>query len=329
MAIAMTNNIVLVEKASMDGNGVADSPRLSFAIPCYNEEENVAAICEAVATEAIRHNVSYEIILIDNGSTDQTRQIIRQLCAQDARVKAIFNSRNFGQMRSPTHAIYQASGDYVIGMCADFQDPPTMIGEFLKARQEGHMIVLAQRQEEKTSMLLKWVRNCGYALMVRYADVPPIPNVTGFGLYDRRVVDTLKKWNDPEPLFRVMLVESGFPVKLLPVERPERRAGKTKNNYRTLLDFALSSLAHSSKNMLRLPLFWAVFAAMISAFFMVSAIIALFLGGPALILSLFSVQFGICAITLFCLGLIGIHIRLISERTRNVDLVVEQERINF
>lgn len=324
----MSDNRALLSP-SQDEERKADTPKVSFAIPCYNEEENVAAICEAVAAEAMKLDVAYEIILIDNGSTDQTRHIIRQLCAQDGRIKAIFNSRNFGQMRSPTHAIYQASGDYVIGMCADFQDPPAMIGEFLRARAAGHLIVLAQRQEEKTSWLLKLVRDSGYALMVRYADVPPIPNVTGFGLYDRMVVDTLKRWNDPEPLFRVMLVESGYPVKLLPVERPERRAGKTKNNYRTLLDFALSSLAHSSKNMLRLPLFWAIFAAMISIFFLVGAFFALAIGGPALILVLFSTQFGIFAVTLFCLGLIGIHIRLISERTRNVDLVIEQERINF
>jgi len=130
-----------------EGGAVSDAaPELSIVIPCFNEEENVRAICAAVTAEAERHARSHEIVLIDNRSTDATRAIIRELCAEDGRVRAIFNTRNYGQMRSPTHGIYQAAGEAVIGMCADFQDPPAMIGIFLRQWREGAQIVLAQRR---------------------------------------------------------------------------------------------------------------------------------------------------------------------------------------
>ena len=229
-------------------------PELSFAVPCYNEEGNVEAMCEALTREGRAHAESFEIILIDNGSTDGTRDKIRAICASNPHVRAIFNTRNFGQMRSPTHAIYEARGKAVIGMCADFQDPPEMIGEFVRHWRAGAPIVLGQRRNEKTSFGLRIARAASYVLLSRFADYEALPQVTGFGLYDARVVRQLASWNDPEPFFRGMLVESGYPITLIPFDRPERKSGKTKNNFKTLLDFALASLASSSRQMLRLPL---------------------------------------------------------------------------
>lgn len=302
---------------------------LSIVIPCYNEEENVQAICAAVTAEAERHVQSHEIILIDNHSTDRTRLLMRHLCTEDPRIRAIFNNRNYGQMRSPTYGIYQAEGAAVIGMCADFQDPPEMIGAFVKQWRAGAQIVMAQRRSERTAPLLTVARRLGYGLLGRYGDYPVIPGATGFGLYDRQVVDTLAAWNEPEPFFRGMLVESGFRMAIVPFDRPERAAGETKNNVAALYSFALSGLAGSAKSLLRLPIPLAFLAAAAVVPLGAGTVVAAILGGSAWPLLGLTVGTAMFAILLLFLGLIGEQIRMLAERSRNVPLVIERERLNF
>lgn len=302
---------------------------LSFAIPCYNEEANVRAMYEAVTVEAERHVASHEIIFIDNGSTDATRAILRELCAQDGRVRAIFNTRNYGQMRSPTYAIYQAEGAAVIGLCCDFQDPPALIGEMVRQWRAGAQIVLGQRRSEKSSMPLRITRTLGYGFMARFADYRVIPGVTGFGLYDREVVDMLASWNEPEPFLRGMAVESGYRLVVLPFDRPQRAAGETKNNLGTLMSFALSGLAGSAKALLRAPLPLSVGVGLLTAMLFVAVLVGWALTGLSTLLVLLTVQSGIFAVLLLILGLIGDQVRLIVERLRNMPLVIEAERVNF
>jgi glycosyltransferase involved in cell wall biosynthesis len=305
------------------------TPELSIVIPCYNEQENVRAICAAVTVEAARHVRSHEIVLIDNNSTDGTRDLMRALCAEDPRIRAIFNNRNYGQMRSPTYGIYQAEGAAVIGMCADFQDPPAMIGEFVSQWRAGAQIVLGQRRSERASPLLGATRRLGYAFLRKFGDYPVIPGVTGFGLYDRVVVDTLAAWNEPEPFFRGMLVESGFRLAVVPFDRPERAAGTSKNDFAALASFALSGLAGSAKSLLRMPILLALPAAGISSLMLLGAIVAGVLNGPWLALLGFATGFAMFAILLLFLGLIGEQVRVLAERSRNVPLVIEAERVNF
>lgn len=302
---------------------------LSIVIPCYNEEENVRAICAAVTVEAEKHVSSHEIILIDNLSTDRTRAIMRELCAQDPRIRAIFNNRNYGQMRSPTHGIYQAEGRAVIGMCADFQDPPEMIGQFVSRWRKGDLIVLAQRRSEKASWPTRVARDLGYAFLNRFGDYPVIPGATGFGLYDREVVDELARWREPEPFFRGMLVESGYSLALIPFDRPERAAGESKNDFATLFSFALSGLAASGKSLLRLPIVMSFYAAAITVLLLMGALAALILDGPALAILGFATAFAMFAVLLLILGLIGEQVRMMAERSRDLPLVIEEERINF
>lgn len=305
------------------------SPELSFVVPCYNEGGNVEMMCEALTREGKAHAKSFEIILIDNGSTDSTREKIRTICATNLNVRAIFNTRNFGQMRSPTHAIYQTRGRAVIGLCADFQDPPEMIGEFVRLWRQGAPIILGQRRNEKVPFGLRIARSASYILLERFADYEALPQVTGFGLYDRKVVDLLASWNDPEPFFRGMLVESGYPITLIPFDRPERKVGKTTNNFSTLLDFALASLASSSRKMMQLPLIWAPFAGLLAAFLVIAGAIALVFDGPAFALTGFGLQIGLFSILMLFIGLLGVQVRTLSDRTRGMPLVVEEERINF
>lgn len=306
-----------------------DIPELSVVIPCFNEAQNVAAICAAVTEVAERHAAGHEIILIDNGSTDGTRSIMRNLCAVDARIRVIFNNRNYGQMRSPTYGLYQAEGRAVIGMCADFQDPPALIGEFMRKWRGGAQVVLGQRRSERASPLLRLVRWLGYGFLRRFGDYPVIPGATGFGLFDREVIDTLAAWNEPEPFFRGMVVESGFRIALVPFDRPERAAGESKNGVMALASFALSGLAGSAKSLLRLPLFLSLYVGLLALALLVAAPVALMVDGPVWALLALALGLGMFAILLLFLGLIGEQVRVLAERSRNVPLVIEQERINF
>jgi glycosyltransferase involved in cell wall biosynthesis len=307
----------------------AETPELSFAIPCHNEEANVVAMYEAVTAEAERHASSHEIIFIDNRSTDRTRELLRELCARDQRVRAIFNNRNYGQMRSPTYAIYQASGQAVIGMCCDFQDPPGMIGAMVRQWRSGAQIVLGQRRSEKTGPLLGLLRRAGYAFFRRFGDYPLIPGATGFGLYSREVVDELSTWNEPEPFFRGMLIESGYRISALPYDRPVRAGGRSSNNYGALLNFALSAVGGSAKSLLRLQLILAIYLCLFAFMLAIATLIRFLFHGYSPALLILTVVIGLFSILLLCLGLIGDQVRLLAERSRNVPLVIEEERLNF
>lgn len=316
--------------AAMRSGAIADDgPEISVVIPCFNEVENVRGICAAVTVELERHCASHEIVLIDNASTDGTQALMRDLCAEDHRIRAIFNNRNYGQMRSPTYGIYQAEGAAVIGMCADFQDPPALISAMIHQWRAGAQVVLGQRRSEPASAALTAIRSLGYAFLRKFGDYPVIPGATGFGLFSREAVDTLAAWNEPEPFFRGMVIEGGFRLAVVPFDRPPRAAGETKNDLRTLMSFALSGLAGSAKSMLRLPILLSVFAAGIALALLLATLSAMIFSGPVWPLLGLSVAFGMFAMLLLILGMIGDQVRIISERTRNIPLVTEDERVNF
>lgn len=304
-------------------------PDISVVIPCLNEEENAPAIAAAVTEVLEAAGVSFDIIFIDNHSSDRTVQVVRELCAKDPRVRLIANTRNFGQMRSPTHGIFEARGRAVIGMCADFQDPPELLATFVERWRAGTEIVLGVRETEKTSILLGWAREFSYAFARKVGDYPIIRNATGFGLYDRRVVDAIKAIREPEPFFRGMLVETGYKIETFPYSRPLRRRGKSNNNFFTLLDFALSGLTSSSKKLLRVPFFIGSLAAIGAGLCLAGMLVNLLLGGSAWgWLAAVAVQ-GQFALLFIFLGLIGDQLRMVSERTREAPLVFERERVNF
>ncbi|MFT4026846.1 MAG: glycosyltransferase family 2 protein [Novosphingobium sp.] len=306
-----------------------ERPDISVVIPCYNEEENAAAICAATIAALEPMGVSFDVIFIDNDSTDRTVEIIREICRDDLRVRLIVNSRNYGQMRSPTYGIYQARGRAVIGMCADFQDPPTLIPHFVERWQAGVDIILGVRESEKTGPILAMTRRLSYWLARNFSDYPVVPNATGFGLYTARVVDATRRLAEPEPFFRAMLVETGYRLETIAYPRAPRAAGKSKNNFFALFDFAMSALAGSSKKMLRMPLYLGVIGALMTLVMLTGGIAAFFLGKPiagwfiaAVVQAEFALLFGF-------IGLLGDNVRIISERTRRTPLVLERERINF
>lgn len=302
---------------------------VSVVIPCYNEEMNAGPIAQAVIEQLEPLGLSFDIIFIDNHSTDNTVAIIKAMCQRDLRIRLIANTRNFGQMRSPTHGIYAARGRAVIGMCADFQDSPELLPHFVRRWQDGVDIVLGVRETEDSGIMLTAIRALSYWLAKNFGDFQTIPNATGFGLYSRRVVDAIKALNEPEPFYRGLLVETGFPLETINYVRPARVRGKSKNNFFTLLDFAIAGLTGSSKRLLRAPLYLSVLGALVSLLMLVGAGIAFFTGRPIagwLIGMVLQAQF---ALIFGFMGLMGDHIRQISERTRGTPLVLERERVNF
>ena len=308
--------------------------KISVLIPCYNEEENVGPISDAVIDILTRElpMYDYELVFIDNDSTDDTRPILHRLCAENPKIKAIFNARNFGQFNSPYYGMLQVTGDCVIEMVADFQDPVDMIPKYVKAWEEGYKIVIGIKKSSQENPVMYWLRGCYYKLIKKLSDVEQIEQFTGFGLYDRRFIEVLRNLDDPTPFLRGIVAELGFRRKEIPYEQPLRRAGKTSNNFYRLYDAAMLSITSYTKAGLRLA---TIFGSICSAVSMIVAIVYLvlkliywdrFAAGMAPLL------IGMCflgSVQIFFIGLVGEYILTINARVMKRPLVVEEERINF
>ncbi len=313
---------------------MSEKKKISIMIPCYNEEENARPIYEAVKNELVTKlpQYDYEILFIDNKSKDNTRSIIREICKEDKNVKAIFNCRNFGQFNSPYYGIINTSGDCCITICADFQDPVELIPEFVREWENGYKIVIGIKTDSKESKIMYALRTVYYKLIKNMSDVEQIEHFTGFGLYDKSFVKTLSELDDPQPFIRGIVAELGPERKEIEYTQPQRRAGKTHNNFYSLYDAAMLSLTSYTKIGLRL----AVFAG--GAFSLIGFIIALvylvlklihwndFPAGTAPILI---GVFLMSSIQLFFIGLLGEYIMNINRRVMKRPLVVEEERLNF
>ena len=307
--------------------------KVSIMIPCYNEEENIEAITSAVRDQMEQlPQYDWEIVVIDNCSKDNTRPLLREICAKDKRIKAIFNVKNFGQFNSPYYGLTQCTGDCAISVCADFQDPVEMIPVFLKYWEEGYQIVYGVKSSSRESRLMYGLRSLYYKLIKKYSTVDQIEHFTGFGLYDKSFLDVLRNLKDPTPFIRGIVAELGGKRKAVEYEQPKRRAGKTHNNWYTLYDAAMLSFTSYTKIGLRLATFLGVGVALIS--FLVALVYLIlklcnwynFDAGQAPILI---GMFFLGSVQLIFLGVIGEYILSMNQRIMNRPLVVEQERINF
>lgn len=309
-------------------------PKISVMIPCYNEEENVREICAAVKEqlELFTQRYDYEILFIDNCSTDRTEQFIEELCRNDKHVKAIFNSKNFGQFNSPYHGMLQTTGNCTITMCADFQDPPQLIPKLIEAWEEGYKVVCAIKTSSKENKFMYWLRSCYYKTIKKISDVEQIEHFTGFGLYDKSFINVLRELKDPTPFLRGIVAELGPARKDISYEQQKRRAGKTSNNFYKLFDAAMLSFTSYTKLGLRLATFagilCSIFSFLIAIFYLVMKLLFwdIFNAGMApLIIGLFFLG----GIQLFFIGLLGEYIMSINTRIMNRPLVIENRRINF
>ena len=308
--------------------------KISVLIPCYNEAENVGPISRAV-TEILEKELpqyDYELVFIDNDSTDGTRDIIRGLCADNPRIKAILNARNFGQFKSPYYGMLQVTGDCVIEMVADFQDPVEMIPKYIHEWEKGYKIVIGIKTSSKENRLMYWLRSCYYKTIKKLSDVEQIEHFTGSGLYDREFIEVLRNLDDPTPFLRGIVAELGYRRKEIPYEQPRRRAGKTHNNFYRLYDAAMLSVTSYTKAGLRLATIFGSICAVVSMLIaMVYLVMKLiwwdrFPAGmaPMLIGMLF-----LGSVQLFFIGFLGEYIMSINQRVMKRPLVIEEERINF
>ncbi len=306
---------------------------ISVVTPCYNEEENVEEVYRRVkAVFAAATDYCYEHIFIDNASRDNTRAILRRMAAEDRNVKVILNTRNFGHIRSPYYGMLQARGEAVITVVADLQDPPEMIPQFLNAWEGGYKIVLAQKTKSEESRLFFFIRSAYYYIARRLADVDLLDNVTGFGLYDRAVIEVMRRIDDPYPYFRGLICDIGFPRHMIPFTQPTRKRGLTKNNFYTLYDLAMLGITNHSKVPLRLATLAGFCIAMLS---LLTAVVyfaykLIFwynfqVGIAPLVIGIFF--FG--AVQLFFTGILGEYIGAIHTQVLKRPLVIESERINF
>ena len=207
---------------------------LYLVIPCYNEEENVVPMSEAVVDTLEKElpDYDYELLFIDNDSKDDTRPLLRKICAKNAKIKAIFNAKNFGQFNSPYYGILQTSGDCVISMVCDFQDPIELIPQYVKEWEKGYKIVIGIKTSSKENPIMYFLRGIYYKVIKKVSDIEQIEHFTGSGLYDRDFVEVLRDLKDPTPFLRGIVAELGYKRKEIPYEQPKRRAGKTHNNFR-------------------------------------------------------------------------------------------------
>lgn len=307
---------------------------ISVMIPTYNEEENVDAIYQAVKDVIQRElpTYDYEILFIDNKSRDGTRGLIREICKEDPKVKAIFNVKNFGQFNSPYYGILQTTGDCTITMCADFQDPVEMIPKFIAEWEKGYKIVIGRKTKSKENPIMYFLRDCYYKLIKKMSSCEQIEQFTGFGLYDASFVQTMRKLKDPTPFIRGIVAELGPERKEIEYTQPQRRAGKTHNNWYTLFDAAMLSFTSYTKVGMRLATFSGFIIAFLSFLVGLGFLIAKLVSWDS-----FTAGYAPTVIAIFFmgglqlafLGFLGEYVMAMNTRIMNRPLVVEEERLNF
>jgi glycosyltransferase involved in cell wall biosynthesis len=307
---------------------------ISVVSGTYNEEENVRElhdrVCRVFAAEL--PDYTFEFIIIDNASQDGTVKVLKEIAREDKRVKVIVNNRNFGHVRSPYHALLQATGEAIIIMASDLQDPPEMLPQFIRRWEQGYKIVLAQKTSSEEFFAFSLVRRFYYTLVDRLSEIPLVKNVTGFGLYDRCVIEEIRKIGDAYPYFRGLICDLGYEQSLIPFDKPARKRGFSKNNFYTLYDLAILGITNHSKVPLRLAVMAGVSMGFVS--FLFGLIYLLYkllfwnnfsLGTAPVVIGMFFLG----AVQLFCIGMLGEYIGSIHTQVLKRPAVTEKERINF
>jgi glycosyltransferase involved in cell wall biosynthesis len=305
---------------------------ISVVTPCYNEEGNVEELYRRTREVMRQARCRYEHIFIDNASRDATFQTLQRLAAADRNVKVIRNTRNFGHIRSPFHALTQARGDAVICLMADLQDPPELLADMIAEWNKGMPIVIAIKKTSRENIVMHGLRTLYYRVVNRLAGIETYEHFTGFGLYDRKVMDMVNRFDDPYPYFRGMIAEIGLPHAELVYEQQRRKRGKTKNNYYTLYDLAMLGITTLSKVPLRAITFCGFAGSALSMLvgFVYLIYKLLFwnrfsLGLAPLVIGFFFMG----SLQLLFMGIIGEYIGNIQTQVQKRPLVFERDRINF
>ena len=311
-----------------------DQKKISIATGCLNEEGNLQEFYERVTKVVAQFpQYGYEIIFADNCSTDSSRDILRRIAVRDKNVKVILNSRNFGPLRSGYNAVIQATGDAVVVMSSDLQDPPELIADFIRKWEEGYQVVCAIMSRSQGNPFMFRLRRLYYRWLARFSDTDYIiENFTGFGLYGNKVMDALKRYHDPEPYFRGFISEIGFPRAEIKFIQPRRKHGRSKHNFFSLYDVAMTGFVNHSKLPLRLATFIGFCLGGISLTVALGYFIYKLLFWETFTLGLAPMVIGLfffSAVQLIFIGIIGEYIGAILTQVKNHPLAIEDEKINF
>jgi glycosyltransferase involved in cell wall biosynthesis len=306
--------------------------KISIVTPTFNEEKNIEKISNDISIQMKKLDIDYEHIIIDNNSTDQTQNKIRQICKKDKKVKAILNSRNFGHTRSPYYGILQSSGDATILIAADFQDPIELIPNLIKKWQMGSKVVFLKRKSSEEDLITETIKVIYYKFINIISEVNLIEKTTGSGIFDKSIISKLREIEDPDPYFRGIISEVDSSIDIIEFDQPRRLYGKSKNNFYTLFDLGVNAIIKHSKIPLRIMTIGGFILSLIliivAIFFFIYKIIywdKFQLGLAPIILGVF---FGF-SVLIFMLGTIGEYIGVILKQVRKIPLVFEKERINF
>lgn len=307
---------------------------ISITSGCLNEEGNIQEFYTRVTTVMVDFpQYTYEIIMADNCSTDNSRLILRQIAAKDKRFKVILNSNNFGPLRSGYNALLHASGDALVVMSSDLQDPPEMIAELIRKWQNGYQVVVAVKHPSRDYSLLFLLRGLYYWLLSKFSDTDHIiKDFTGFGLYDRKVMQALKLYKDPVPYFRGFISEIGFRRTEVEFVQPPRKHGQSKHTFFSLYDVAMTGFINHSKLPLRLATFTGFCLAGVSLLIALAYLVykllywnTFSLGTAPMVIGIFFFS----AVQLLFIGIIGEYVGAILTQVKNHPLVIEDEKLNF
>lgn len=306
--------------------------KITICTPTYNEEQNIEKLCSEIKLEMQRINVDYEHIVIDNASSDKTIEILKKICSKDKNLKLIINSKNFGHIKSPFYGILQSTGDACILMAADFQDPVNLISKYIEKWKSGSKIVLAKKISSQENSLMFFIRKNFYKFLNKISETQLTENTTGSGIFDRSIIEKLRKINDPYPYLRGLLNEISEKIDIVEFDQPKRLLGKTKNNFFTLYDVGMLGIIKHSRAPLRIVTligfafsFLSFFVATTYFFYKLIFWDSFDLGIAPLIIGIFS----FASIQILLLGIIGEYIGILLIHQRNMPLVIEKERVNF
>ena len=308
--------------------------KISVVIPCYNEELSVEDMYRrlVIVFQEQLQQYDYEIVYVDDFSTDGTRRCIEEICHKDFRVKAVFNARNFGFHRNVFECFSYASGNMVFLIFGDLQDPPEMLPKFVKKWEEGYKCVVGQRATSDESKMMQFMRKWYYNAIKWLSDTEQIELMNGFGLYDRAFVDVLSEIEEVSPYFKAIIAEYGMDICVIQYNQAVSNRGKSNFNFLRNYDFAMHGITSSTKMLMRIATFLGIFIGIICMIFAIYVCINKLVNWETYPLGTASVMVGVFflgSIQLFFIGILGEYILSINERVNKRPRIVIGKKINL
>jgi glycosyltransferase involved in cell wall biosynthesis len=303
---------------------------LSLVIPVYNEEAAIPLLLPALARVLERMDCGYEIVFVNDGSTDGTARLLRAAAAADPAVKVLEFSRNFGHQAAITAGLDFAAGDAVVVMDADLQDPPELLPQMVELYRRGYDVVSPQRVARAGDGAFKRTTAAlFYRLMRRTVDRRLVSEVGDFRLFSRAAVTALRRFREQHRFMRGLVAWLGLKEALVPFQRQPRAAGETKYPLSKMLGFAWTAITSFSALPLRLVLGGGLLLTVTGLAVTCYVLFALLRGWPAAWETIIGLQLLLSGVTLLAVGLVGDYVGRIYAEAKGRPLYVVAEALNL